>query len=399
MNSRNRMSSLAIKARQATAHWLMPRLLALIGSLRRSLGMVAMLLLVSSLLLIGALPSVAQAPTLILWVYDKHVSDSQFGDYAGDSAQPIGQVHKGYDVEGLACIGATAYAVSGWDGKQPSQLYTLQLDRTHNTSTLAPIGRLQTASGALFYEVSSLDEDANGQLWGYASEPGPHSAGQGIVQVDPTTAQATLVFSATLDVAGIDWHDQVLWLAVDNTIYTWTPSSVITPAFQIPGIKHIEALESIGDYLYVAEHKQGRVILINPHTGERVPGAGFSVPEDVEGLTDCEAAPLITPTATATASATPTATASPTPTATASPTPTATSTATATPSPTSTLLPIATASVTPTATPSPTLTNTPTPTPQPPAVITPTPTLAFTGLEPGAEPALPGMIFLPFVVK
>jgi hypothetical protein len=392
------LSSPAIKARRETSHpTLLPMLWTLPCSLRRSFGTLATLLVVVGLLCIGTAPGRAQDPTLILWVYDKNVSDSQFGDYAGVSATAIGPVHKGLDVEGLACIGATAYAVSGWDGKQPSQLYTLHLDRARNQSTLTPIGLIQTASGAPFYEVSSLDEDANGQLWGYASEPGLNSAGQGIVQIDPATAQATLVVSATLDVAGIDWHDNVLWLVMNNTIYTWTPGAAITPAFQIPGMKHIEALESIGDYLYVAEHGQARMLLLNPHTGEQVAGAGFTVPEDVEGLTDCESPPAATPTATATASATPTLT--PSPSATLMATPTASSTPTATPSPPPTLLPTATASATPTETPAPTLTSTPTPTPQPPAVLTPTATVAFTGLEPGVEPALPSTLFLPVVAR
>jgi hypothetical protein len=113
----------------------------------------------------------AQDPRLIIWVFDKDVADSQFGYYDGTIIQSTTPTYKDADIEGLACLNNVIYASGGRDGKAPSTLNTLAIDRISNQSTLTKIADIHTADGAAFFEVVSLSAKADGSLWGYADNP------------------------------------------------------------------------------------------------------------------------------------------------------------------------------------------------------------------------------------
>ncbi len=308
------------------------------------------LTLITALLIVLfiAIPSSVTAqttPGCMVWVQDHNLLDSQFGIYDGTSAHYVGGIDKGFDIEGLSYIDGTLYAASGGDGHFQSQLFTVTLDIANTSSALHLIGNIQTADGTPFYEVSSLANRSDNTLWGFAADRSP----TGILQIDRSTGIATLVAPSKLDVAGLTWYNDVLWLAVNTQLYTWTPGGTITPAFKVEGITEIEAMETINNLFYIGAHGTKKVLAVDPATGKLAPDVGFTAPYDIEGIAIYEGCvpPTVTPTptATATATATPTPTHTPTPTATETPTatpttpPTATATATATPTPTRTVEP------------------------------------------------------------
>ncbi|MFN8487893.1 MAG: hypothetical protein U0350_09895 [Caldilineaceae bacterium] len=309
-------------------------------------------------------------PGCMVWVQDHNLLDSQFGIYDGTSAHYVGGIYKGQDIEGLAYINGTLYAASGGDGLFQSQLFTVTLDIANNTSALHLIGSIQTADGTPFYEVSSLANRSDNTLWGFAADRSP----TGIIQIDRSTGIATLVAPSKLDVAGLTWYNDVLWLAVNTQLYTWTPGGAITPAFKVEGVTEIEAMETINNLLYIGAHGMTKVMAVDPATGKIVPNVGFASPNDIEGIAIYEgcAPPTTTPTPTATATPTATPTPTQTPTATATATPTATPIATPTATATATPPQTETPTEMPTATPTATATATPTPTRtvEPPQVIT-----------------------------
>lgn len=318
----------------------------------------------------------AQDHPFIIWVYDKGTRDSQFGYYDGASAQSTTPIFDEYDIEGLACLDNTVYGASGRDGRDVSELYTVQIDIATNQATLGKIGDIQTSAQAPFFEVASLSEKADGSLWGYADRGDL----RGIIRIDPATALAELIFPSTIKVEGIEWQGDTLWLVGDNHFYTWTIGGQITPAFDLDGDIQIEALDVVDGLLWVGIHKDNRgVIAIDPSTGAIVPDKGFPGPDDIESLTFCVPAPVAT--ATATVAITPTATQTPVPTAT----------------------PTAPPTETPTMTPTPTVTPTETPPVLPTSVVlTPTPTLRPpTGEDPVDEPSAPtnSQVYLPLVTK
>ena len=137
------------------------------GSISKSaLPLITALLIV----LFIAIPSSVTAqttPGCMVWVQDHNLLDSQFGIYDGTSAQYVGGIDKGRDIEGLSYIDGTLYAASGGDGLFQSQLFTVTLDIANNSSALHLIGNIQTADGTPFYEVSSLANRSDGTLWGF----------------------------------------------------------------------------------------------------------------------------------------------------------------------------------------------------------------------------------------
>lgn len=314
----------------------------------------------------------AQAAPVIIWVQDVNLFDSQFGYYDGIASHKVGAIQPGYDIESLSCIDGVIYAARGGDALLQSKLFTLDLDIANNSSMLNPIGLIQTVDGVPFYEVSSLARRSDNTLWGFAAD----RTVTGIIQIDPATGLATLVAPSPLDVAGLTWVNDVLWLAAGTQLYTWTPGGVITPVYKVQGVTEIEVLETINGLIYLSGHNMTKVLVLDPATGKFVPGLDFSVPSDLEGLTLCEPSPVVTPTATL--SATPTATSTPIPTNPSE----LTATVTATPTTAATVTPVATETAT--ATPSPTATATWTAIDTHPATATATPTPTSTVEPPQA---------------
>ena len=288
--------------------------------------------------LIAAAVSAQSNPTLF-WVYDRNVRDSVFG-YHDTRTQALDPEFANHDIEGMACINSTIYASSGMDGREPSSLYAVQVSGA--TVALNRIGTL-AVNGTALYEVAALAEK-DGSLWGFAGRGNK----RGIIRIDPATATAELQVAYSLDVEAVEWLGDTLWLAAGNTLYTWQPNGAITKRFAITSARgDIEAMDVVDGLLWIGISGDSRgVIAVDPTNGQIVSGKGFAAPDDIEGLTFCDALPPVIPTAT----------------------PTATNTATpVVPTPTMTTLPPVTPgnpSPTPTETPviptaTPTATNTP----------------------------------------
>lgn len=386
------------------------------------LVVMSLFLVLSPRLFSGA--AVAQETRYLIWVFDRSLRDSQFGYYDGAAVQATEPIYPGADIEGLACLNNVIYASGGQDGRAPSTLNTLVIDIDTNTATLTKFADILNADGSPFFEVVALSARSDGTLWGYADR----GSQRGIIQLDAATGVAELVAPFDRKVEAISWTNGVLWLAGDNHFYRWTPGGEITPAFDLPGVDQIEALEQINGLLYAGVHNDDRgVIAIDPNAGVILPDGGFPAPDDIEGLTFCPLQPgpeeTPTPPETPVATDTPTAVAPPetpvatdTPTAIAPPeTPVATDTPTAVAPPET---PVATDTPTAVAPPeTPTVTETPPggqATPATPTPPTPTPAVTSTGtppvaptiapptnLEETAEPGAPNAtsLYLPLIVR
>ena len=112
-------------------------------------------------------------------IHDQDQSDSQLFSYhlLTHTIQPLGPLYPGLDLEALATHPDThlLYASSG-----TSQANLYLIDAI--TGALSLIGPLGADN------VDSLAFDPIGQLWGWST--------QGLLQIDPTTAQSTLVLPA-----------------------------------------------------------------------------------------------------------------------------------------------------------------------------------------------------------
>lgn len=375
------------------------------------------LILLSTLvcLILLAMPTYAQNDLFMIWVFDQGSADSQFGYYDGHAAVDVGGVFQDYDIEGLACLQRTIYGVSGHDGRRTSELFTIGIDVAANQTTLHKVGDIVASDQQPYYEVAALAEKSDGTLWGYADRGDQ----RGIIRIDPATAVAEMIKPARDKIEGIEWLGDTLWLVGKTQFYTWQPGGEITKAFQVASSDEIEALDVINGLLWInVPQNKLTITAVDPATGQIRPG-GFKGHDDLESLTYCVLAPLVTPTPTVTdtpspvssATAPPTETNTPSPTASAtieptvtstpSPVSSATATQTATPvvsppvtpttitlitaTPTSTATPRATFTATATSTATPMRTITPTITPAP--RITPFPTPELTPFIPTSEDA------------
>lgn len=346
-----------------------------------------------------ALPLHAQGELFVIWVFDRGSADSQFGYYDGSAAIDVGGVFPDYDIEGLACLQRTIYGVSGHDGRRASELFTIGINVATNQTTLRKVGDIVSSDQQPYYEVASLAEKSDGTLWAYADRGDQ----RGIIRIDPTTAVAEMIKPARYKVEGVEWLGDTLWLVGNTQFYTWQPGGEITKAFQVASNDEIEALDVINGQLWVNIPQNNLTIIpVNPTTGQVMPG-GFKGHDDLESLTYCVLAPLVTPTPTPSATPQPTATDTPAPTETSTPSPTASATvlptATSTPSPvssataTQTVTPVVSPPATPTnmprssdtptpkASPTVTTTLTPTTTPSPLATLTATATSTATPIR------------------
>ena len=398
-------------------------------SFRSLVIMVVLLLTVGSFLLPWLrVPLFASSPPqcVLYAVHDEHLRDSQLitVDLTTGVVAPLGPLHEKVDLEGLDFNPSTLELVAsgGMDGREPSKLYSVDT----STGDITLVDVIHDMDDTPFYEVASLAFRADGTLWGFAAEGDP--ARRGILRIDPTTAEATLMASSTLDVEAIAWTPDgaTLWMAVRKQLYSWTPGGMVQAGPSFPDLPSaIEGLEFRRDGVLMATfHNVGKVLIamLDVNTGQILEIKDYDSPDfyDIESLTwpePCEF-PGLTPTPTVPATATATATPiPPTAAATATPVPpTATATATPVP-PTATATPVpptTTATpVPPTATASPTpggpngdATHTPTPTPTKtaaPPTATATPTPPPSTATPTATPVIGGPpvtwgYYLPIVV-
>lgn len=258
--------------------------------------------------LFSPLAAIAQADAgIIYWVFDVSTADSQFGYWDGTNSTPVGDIFDGRDFEGLACIGSTIYASGGGDGAFVSTLVRVAIDQGNSTSTLTELGNIETADGQGFFEVSSLGiRSSDNTLWGYAAklpDDGGPSGGIGIIKIDAGSGKAELIQSADLDVAGMAWLGDTLYLGDGNDVYTWTEGGTINvdPVFSIDEVGEIEALDSTaGGNLYIGG--DGSPVMEFTPAGALVNDRVFIVQDgegnqgDPEALTRCLA---LAPTALA----------------------------------------------------------------------------------------------------
>lgn len=267
-------------------------------------------IILSTLFVAILLPTVlfAQAaPDIIYWVFDVSTADSQFGVWNGTDSKPIGDIFDGRDFEGLACVGNTIYASGGGDGAFISQLVRVTIDLETGTSAVSEIGNIETATGLGFYEVASLAiRSSDNTLWGYAAKPpddGGASGGIGLIKIDVTTGKAQLIYESDLDVAGLAWIGNTMYLGAGNDVHTWTEGGSISEEaiFSVDDVGEIEALDSTASgNLYIGG--DGSPVMEFTPVGEMVSSSVFIVQDnegnqgDPEALTRCV---VLVPTALA----------------------------------------------------------------------------------------------------
>lgn len=328
----------------------------------------------------------AQSPmTTYIWVSDLNDDDSVFEYIDNNIVIQTQNVYYGYDLEGLACLNNIVYASSGKNGKVTSKLFTV--DVQGNISTLKYVGDLQNATQT-FKEVAALSEKSDGTLWGFANS----KPNKGIIAINPSNGQSTMVHTTDIKVEGIEWLDETLYLVGDNNLYVWSVGKEIQLVHTFDFDEdELEALDVQNGKLVLSSHGDNdtNFYFVNPTTFEIVNTIKYTNANDVEGLTTCEInkpVPVITLTATETPVATITATSTQVPVA----------TNTIVPNITKTVVPPTITATTVTATPTNTMT-------QPYVTITPEPTETLIVLPPTneTEEAEPPhyQIFLPNVSK
>lgn len=125
----------------------------------------------------------------------------------------LGQVHKDYNLEGLAVNPAsqTLYAISGQSSPFAGNLYTVDF----------VTGDLILVGDTGFKKLSGLTlQPVNGTLWSWEK-------GTGLIQIDPTTAASTLQFSSPKFIEDITWSPDgsVLYAIQGKSLYIYTPQN------------------------------------------------------------------------------------------------------------------------------------------------------------------------------
>ncbi len=186
-------------------------------------------------------------------MHDANRSDSQLftvNPSQNFAVKLLGELPRHYDLEALDIHPTThqLYAASGADGLAAGSLYTVKAD----TGELTWVG----ASG--FGEINGISFRADGSLWGWATDVG-------LVQLDPQTAQGTVVMAATGMIEDLSWDNEGVMLYAVAANQLWAFNSQTQWVSQLsctwPSGK-LEALEMLpeGDLL-LAIHQDRAVSL------------------------------------------------------------------------------------------------------------------------------------------
>ena len=157
----------------------------------------------------------AQAACQLYGVHDEALNNSIFFVYNAqdNTTTQIGETCEGCDIEAMDISPQTneIYVASGNNTYQNPQG---QLYKLTQTGELISVG----ASG--FKDISSLAFDKNNVLWSWAK-------GQGLIQLNTTTGQGTLITPSKLAIADLTWdlNSEQLYAVMDTELWSYNPTS------------------------------------------------------------------------------------------------------------------------------------------------------------------------------
>ncbi|MEM7132272.1 MAG: FG-GAP-like repeat-containing protein [Chloroflexota bacterium] len=150
------------------------------------------------------------------------------------------------------------------------------------SGALTLIGDILTQTGQKFKGVESLTFDSSGGLWGFATTGSEQR--MGLIQIDPSTGIAALVYQNNKRVRGMAWSpdDSTLWLTVNQKLFSYTATgNSLAEEYEfvaLPG--KIRGLDMKTDgRLVTAIQNLGMLTLyiLDPTTGQVEIGDSFAV--------------------------------------------------------------------------------------------------------------------------
>jgi hypothetical protein len=177
---------------------------------------------------------IAPPACIVYAVHDAGINDTQLirinlsGGLDGDM-KPLGPLHQGYDIEGLALNPFDSnllYGTAGENAKVDGQrrggyLYTINR-QTGEVSVIGPTG---------FNKVSGLGlNPKDNTLWGWGKNQGTNSADKwnGIIKIDPQTGHSEMVKqfdSPTMEAVAWDYQGNKLYVATGTTLWFYDPET------------------------------------------------------------------------------------------------------------------------------------------------------------------------------
>jgi uncharacterized repeat protein (TIGR01451 family) len=211
-------------------------------------------------------------------VNDQGLNDSQF--YAVDLltriVTPVGPLYADHDIEAFDDHPTTGrlYAAAGLDNRLGQDGYLFELNAL--TGALTPIGYTG------FSEIIALAFRPDGTLYAW-------SENRGLLQVNISTGQATLILDDGLNVEGMAWNNRgtLLYLGNGSKLFTYDPVSgeIDEVASNLPS--PTEGLEFRPDgLLAVGVHGSSAIYAYDVNTKKVVAGQELSTGpyEDAEGI-------------------------------------------------------------------------------------------------------------------
>jgi len=181
----------------------------------------------------------ANTACLVYGVNDMGLNNTQF--FVIDTADnftvsALGTEKTGADIEGLAIKTAgDLFASSGNDADK-------NYPKGHLYSVNTTDGSMTAIGATGFDEVSAIAFNKAGELWGWADK-------QGLIQIDTTTGQGTLVLASTFGIEDIAWNtdSSVLYGIAGTTLYAYTPATgqVTEQCTNFPS--EVEAIDMLAD--------------------------------------------------------------------------------------------------------------------------------------------------------
>ncbi|NJO17423.1 MAG: choice-of-anchor D domain-containing protein [Thioploca sp.] len=177
---------------------------------------------------------IAPPSCIVYAVHDAGINDTQLikinlsGGLDGDM-EPLGALHKGYDIEGLALNPSNLnllYGTAGENAKvdgQPRGGYLYTINRqTGEVFAVGPTG---------FNKVSGLGlNPKDNTLWGWGSNQGKNSADKwnGLIKIDPQTGHSEMIKqfdSPTMEGVAWDYQGSKLYVATGTTLWFYDPTT------------------------------------------------------------------------------------------------------------------------------------------------------------------------------
>jgi|GEM_PF-1968668 len=133
----------------------------------------------------------------------------------------LGGALDGYDLESLDMSPTgELYAMSGDDATAVASGHLFLINKT--TGVVIDKGQIRdVVTQNTYAEISSISFHPNGELWGWAY-------GKGLIKIDPTTAQATLIVEGgNILLEDITWDrtGQLLYGIIDSNVFAFNPNT------------------------------------------------------------------------------------------------------------------------------------------------------------------------------